>query len=75
MQIAHLRPTPSLPDDTRLDAITLPTRIRNALKHNGLQTVGDVRETSDKTLFSFQDFGRGSLTFCREVFGRNVKIE
>ena len=66
-----LDPSPSLPDATPLDGVALPTRIRNAFKHNGLKTVGDVRETSDKTLSSFQDFGRGSLTFCREVFGRD----
>ena len=47
-----LRPTPMLPDETVLDAIALPTRIRNPLKFYGLKTVGDVREASDASLFS-----------------------
>ena len=64
-----LNPSPSLPDNTPLDDVALPTRIRNAFKYNGIKTVGDVRETSDTTLLSFQDFGRGSLLFCRDVFG------
>jgi hypothetical protein len=33
-------PTPELPDDTQLDNVDLPTRIRNVLAAAGLQTVG-----------------------------------
>jgi hypothetical protein len=66
-----LNPSPSLPDDTLLDAVALPTRIKTAFAINGLKTVGDVRETTNANLLSFRDFGRGSLTFCREVFGRH----
>ena len=64
-----LDPTPMLLNETLLDNVALPTRIRNTFKFQGLKTVGDVREASDATLLSFQDFGWGSLTFCREVFG------
>jgi hypothetical protein len=35
-------PTPELPDDTQLDNVDLPTRIRNVLAAAGLQTVGSV---------------------------------
>lgn len=64
-----ISPSPLLPNDVSIEAVALPTRIRNAFKHNDIKTVGDVRDTSDATLRSFQDFGRGSLAFCREVFG------
>jgi hypothetical protein len=35
----------------------------------GLKTVGEVREISDDTLLSFQDFGKGSVTLLRESLG------
>jgi DNA-directed RNA polymerase alpha subunit len=66
-----LEPSSKLPDETSLDEVALPTRIRNVFKYNGLKTVGDVREASDATLRSFQDFGRGSLVYIREAFGRS----
>jgi DNA-directed RNA polymerase alpha subunit len=64
-----LQPTPELPDDTPLDSVELPARIRNVLAGAGLKTVGDAREISDETLLSFQDFGKGSLTYLRETLG------
>ena len=63
-------PTPSLPDDTPLEAIALSTRLKNVFKYNNLKTVGDVRLASDATLRTSQDFGRGSLVYIREKFGR-----
>ena len=66
-------PTPMLSNETPLNEVAMPTRIRNAFKFHGLRTVGDARETSDATLLSFQDFGQGSLNFCREVFGPHQK--
>ncbi len=36
----------------------------------GLKTVGEVRETADETLLSFQDFGPGSVTHLRETLGQ-----
>jgi DNA-directed RNA polymerase alpha subunit len=68
-RVVLFHPTPMLLNETPLDEVAMPTRIRNAFKCQGLKTVGDVREASDATLLSFQDFGRGSLTFCREMFG------
>jgi DNA-directed RNA polymerase alpha subunit len=48
-------PTPELPDDTLISDVEFPSRIRNVLVAAGLKTVGEVRETSDETLLSFQD--------------------
>jgi DNA-directed RNA polymerase alpha subunit len=33
-----------------IDAVNFPTRIRNALTHAGLKTIGEVRETPDEVL-------------------------
>ena len=35
----------------------------------GIKTVGEVRETSDEALLSFQDFGKGSVAQLRETLG------
>jgi DNA-directed RNA polymerase alpha subunit len=64
-----LDPTPELPDDTPISEVELPTRIRNVLAAAGLKTVGEVREVSDDTLLSFQDFGKGSIALLRETLG------
>jgi DNA-directed RNA polymerase alpha subunit len=64
-----LDPTPELPDDTPLSDVEFPTRIRNVLAAAGLKTVGEVREISDETLLSFQDFGKGSVVLLRESLG------
>jgi len=66
---AMSEPTPELPDDTPLDNVELPARIRNVLGAAGLKTVGEVREISDETLLSFQDLGKGSLAHLRETLG------
>jgi len=47
----------------------LPTRIRNALTQAGLRSVGEVRETSDNILLSFQDLGNGSVAYLRQTLG------
>lgn len=36
------------PDDTLVEMVRLPTRIRNAVKFAGLKTIGDLRETTDE---------------------------
>ena len=64
-----LDPTPELPDDTPIDRVRFPARIQNVLVAAGLKTVGEVRETSDETLLSFQDFGKGSVAHLRETLG------
>jgi len=67
--MSDLAPTPELPDDTPIERVRFPTRIRNVLDVAGLRTVGDVREISDDTLLSFQDIGKGSVAYLRETLG------
>jgi DNA-directed RNA polymerase alpha subunit len=62
-------PTPELPDDMPIDRIRFPTRIQKGLAGAGLKTVGEVRETSDKILLSFQNFGDSSIAYLRETLG------
>jgi hypothetical protein len=42
-----LEPTPELPDDTLISSVEFPARIRTVLAIAGLETVGEVRETSE----------------------------
>jgi DNA-directed RNA polymerase alpha subunit len=65
-------PTPELPDNTPIEDVRFPTRIRNVLAAAGLTTVGEVRETADETLLSFQDLGPNSVKRLREVLGPAV---
>jgi DNA-directed RNA polymerase alpha subunit len=58
-----------LPDDTPISDVELPSRIRKALVAAGLETVGEVRETADETLLSFQDLGKSSVAHIRETLG------
>jgi DNA-directed RNA polymerase alpha subunit len=64
-----LDPTPGLPDDKPISDVELPARIRNALAAAGIETVGEVRETADETLLSFQDLGKSSVAHIRETLG------
>jgi DNA-directed RNA polymerase alpha subunit len=64
-------PTPELPDDTPIDHVRFASRIRNVLNAAGIKTVGEVRETSDKTLLSLQNLGQGSVTNLREMLGHH----
>jgi DNA-directed RNA polymerase alpha subunit len=64
-----LDPTPELSDDTPISEVEFPARIRNVLAAAGLETVGEVREISDETLFSFQDLGKTSVAHLRETLG------
>jgi DNA-directed RNA polymerase alpha subunit len=63
-------PTPDLPDETPVNTVRLPTRIRNALAATEVRTVGEVRRMPDRHLFALQNIGRGSLAFLRMAFGR-----
>ena len=66
---AFLNPTPELRDDTPVENVNFSTRIRNALRAAGINTVGEVRETADETLLALQDFGKGSVAHLRETLG------
>jgi DNA-directed RNA polymerase alpha subunit len=64
-----LYPAPELPDDTPIDNVRFSTRIRAAVTAAGWKTVGEIRETSDATLLSLQDLGKGSVAHLRETLG------
>jgi DNA-directed RNA polymerase alpha subunit len=49
--------------------VRFSTRIRNALNAAGMKTIGEIRETSDDNLLSFQDLGPGSIAYLRETLG------
>ena len=70
-----LEPPPQLPDATLIADITLPTRIRKVLSFAGLNTVGDVRQTSDKKLLTLQDFGSRSIATLRQLLGTAASME
>jgi DNA-directed RNA polymerase alpha subunit len=62
-------PTPELPDNTPIEDVRLPTRIRNVLAAADLKTVGEVRETADETLLAFQNLGPESVAHLRKTLG------
>ena len=64
-----LSPRPELPDDTPIELLDLPPRIQEALKAEGLNTAGEIRETADAVLLSFDNLGVGSVTYLRETLG------
>jgi hypothetical protein len=67
--MSELEPTPELPDNTPIREVRFPPRIKKALFAAGLNTVGEVRETSDGALLSRPDFGKASVTHLRETLG------
>lgn len=56
-------------DDMENDIDTWPLSVRayNALKNNGIRTVGQLLEKSDAELLRFRNFGRVSLAEVRKV--------
>jgi DNA-directed RNA polymerase alpha subunit len=64
-----LYPTPELPDVTLIANVRFSTRVRNALNAAGMKTIGEVRETSDDTLLSLPDLGKGSVAHLRKALG------
>jgi DNA-directed RNA polymerase alpha subunit len=62
-------PRPELPDNTPINRIRFPTRIRNVLAAAGLTMVSDVREASDEMLLSLPDLGQSSVKHLRETLG------
>jgi hypothetical protein len=47
----------------------LTPRIQAVLKAEGLKTAGEIRETADDLLLSFQNLGAGSIAYLRESLG------
>jgi DNA-directed RNA polymerase alpha subunit len=62
-------PTPELPDNTPIEHVRFPAPLRNVLAAADLKTVGEVRETADETLLSFQDLGPDSIAHLRKALG------
>jgi DNA-directed RNA polymerase alpha subunit len=54
-----------LPDDTLVEMVRLPTRIRNAVKFAGLKPIGDLRETTDEMFACIPNLGPGSVKWLR----------
>jgi DNA-directed RNA polymerase alpha subunit len=55
--------------DTLIENVRFATRIRNVPAAAGLETVGEVRETADEILLSFQELGKASVASLRETLG------
>ena len=53
------------PDDTLVEMVRLPTRIRNAVKFAGLKTIGDLQETTNEMFASIPNLGPGSVKWLR----------
>src|ERR1700712_3020660 len=47
-------PSPDLPGNTPIGTVRMPARVRNALIDADFHTVGEIRESPDKTLLSLQ---------------------
>jgi hypothetical protein len=69
MGIHMIDPAPELPDDTPVNDVVLPSRIRNGLTAAGFKTVGEVRQASDAMLVSLPDLGRRSVAYLRDALG------
>ena len=66
---------PDLPNDTPVEMVRLPTRIRNAVKFAGLKTIGDLRETTDETLASIPNLGPRSVRWLRAQLSERNKAQ
>ena len=63
---------PDLPDDTLVEMVRLPTRIRNAENFAGLKTIGDFRETTDATFARIPNLGPVSVKWLRAQLGERL---
>jgi len=65
-KILKFDPTRDLPDDTPIRDVRLPIRILNALSYVGVQTVGEISETSDANLRSIPKLGPTTVRWLRD---------
>src|ERR1700682_1907795 len=54
-------PSPELPDDTLIESVELPPKVKDTLVTAGLKTVGDIRETPDSEILQIQNLGKSPL--------------
>lgn len=52
----------------------LPKRAQNALWRNGIRTLAEAAEWSDRDLLSLPHFGRASVAALRRIIGANVPM-
>jgi DNA-directed RNA polymerase alpha subunit len=64
-----LDPAPDLPDDTEINQIQLPTRIRTVLNKAGFKTIGEIRQSSDANLLRLRHSGPALIAFLRKALG------
>lgn len=62
-------PSPELPDDTLIESVELPPKVKDILVTAGLKTVGDIRETPDSEILQIQNLGKSALALLRETLG------
>lgn len=63
-----------LPDDTLLEMVRFPTRIRKAIAYAGVKTMGELRQMTDEALFSIPDLGKGSIKWLRRRLTPVVRV-
>ena len=51
----------------RIDTIEMSTRSANALRHQGVKTLGDLCRYTEFALLAIPNFGRGSLKEIKEI--------
>ena len=62
-------PAPELPDNTLIESVRLPQRIRNLLNSAGLKTVGEFRDKADAEFLSLPSVDKNSLQYLRRTLG------
>lgn len=71
--IEFVREEGTSPYVTELDALDIPTRVRNALDRHNITTLRDLLSASDEELLSFRNVGDGSLSETHEAIDRFMR--
>ncbi len=69
-KIENVAVTPTISEEVlkmTLEELDLPTRIVNALRNGGIETVGQLLGTPKKELFNIKNLGAKSVNFIEEV--------
>src|ERR1700737_3356787 len=68
-------PSPELPDDTLIESVELPPKIKHTLVTAGLEPVGDIRETPDSEILQIQISGTILSLFCAQPWDCRPPLE
>jgi hypothetical protein len=68
-------PSPELPDDTLIESVELPPKVKHTLVTAGLEPVGDIRETPDSEILQIQISGRILSLFCAQPWDCRPPLE